>query len=1344
MPLENISLQSFRNMVQNAQVLDGDITLIANGKENQGVDLVKVNFGGKLRRIFSGTAGQKANDAASNIAVKERFFEVLKGTVAANGVDGEKFLAEAKKILGLEGERADKPLSRMTVKLLLDEADGKTPSFTAKHLNSFLDRVTQAAQPMLVEMGVSRNLLEERISFLRNEVGSLINNKAGADYLEKLFHQELTPEWVAKSILEDIARENKAGAVAEVEIDQSKYQFEVPKQVKAKKTTLVSNLREMFNSEGEAPIGQKKDIDDFDLKVSAKKTQSVNIERDQITLLRESILGKKDDSQEVKAAVDFATTFINGKIGEETFKAITAGKTLMPSFMLDIAEGLKNKTITKDTLSEFIAQNDNSFVNSSEVRSIMNDPKVKEAMNKVSIPEPQRSTSQKVRDFFADLAFSEDTWIHDGALSNADKLRSVLSKHADIIAQLNQQAAGTYGGKDAIIIGTFPLEPEMKIALKELLKGLEGIGTTAEDVRAALKDLSDEQLNGFNDRIIAAGDIACNRQQEEIAALFEKFSSGGDKVGASGYSLDAPKDVLDKYLAGKKGITGGKYGQFLSATVKMYFKSMPMIDKKAIFASSIRYAATPDQKLAAFFKGAGPIFQKMLQGLPADFGDKHFRASIADMKSRLSPIPQALVKYQLAKIIADSNGKIADIKVNKSLGAATVGQAFLCTITDDKGNSRECVVKLLRPDAKMRALREKDIFFTAASKTLGMREMFKSQFEGIMSELDLTKEAENIKMGDVYNKTGAKMGVDVGAMKLDQIAKPTTISLVAECAEGTTVDRFVEDVRKEVQDAIGKLVYLDVNGNISENEHHHIKYKPFNMQTGLIFTEVQKAIDLAYKKVHQAQAGLVNTSKVWTQEAFFGSGVIHGDMHSGNIMVKDGKVTIIDFGNATKIPSTSYVVGFTATTTMREPGDAVRIVKKMMPSNHPQVALLESAIDKYEAIRSGKKVAADFPSNPFDSMMEKLHEALVFDPDPNGETGDKDIGRRLTAALKIMQNEGVEIPAYLLTFMQSQDRLEATVNALNDLMIYIEKSYSTLVRLGPTNKIHSGSTLDIKLQVAKAIYDVNGSEQATIEDVFSTMEQGVYRLFGSDDEHLIGLESGIYQSFGAGESDKEVMEIANGSKLLSAQKFKELFNTKEEDKSFPTTHFLNDIAPLLHHNAKLREELNTTIIRKIDEFVANKDDEGFTKAVLSFAKKMKAAQTENWEFLNNYFQENAEKFGLTRVEKMGDKTVNLYNPKKLNQFGIPEGVCYKIDYNKFAKALIEARKNGVFGPKPEVVLPDFKEPEDFLYSLSEVVMANKADTLTSILYSLGFGSFKYSTWAYNGKPREPNLTIKMR
>ena len=70
--------------------------------------------------------------------------------------------------------------------------------------------------------------------------------------------------------------------------------------------------------------------------------------------------------------------------------------------------------------------------------------------------------------------------------------------------------------------------------------------------------------------------------------------------------------------------------------------------------------------------------QKMLQGLKT--GDEEFDGAIEDMKSNLAPINEEMIKAYLCDAVKKSNGQIKRITVEKSLGAASVGQAFLFEI----------------------------------------------------------------------------------------------------------------------------------------------------------------------------------------------------------------------------------------------------------------------------------------------------------------------------------------------------------------------------------------------------------------------------------------------------------------------------------------------------------------------------------------------------------------------------------------------------------------------------------------------------------------------------------------
>ena len=91
-----------------------------------------------------------------------------------------------------------------------------------------------------------------------------------------------------------------------------------------------------------------------------------------------------------------------------------------------------------------------------------------------------------------------------------------------------------------------------------------------------------------------------------------------------------------------------------------------------------------------------------------------------------------------------------------------------------------------------------------------------------------------------------------------------------EKAEGTTVKKFLDETRERLA-----------------NTKVHIQ---------------QGDLQAMKEKLQKTHSALVSTSYMWANEGLFGSGFYHGDLHAGNLMVDgDGKITMIDFGNATQL-----------------------------------------------------------------------------------------------------------------------------------------------------------------------------------------------------------------------------------------------------------------------------------------------------------------------------------------------------------------------------------------------------------------------------------------------------------
>jgi predicted unusual protein kinase regulating ubiquinone biosynthesis (AarF/ABC1/UbiB family) len=226
------------------------------------------------------------------------------------------------------------------------------------------------------------------------------------------------------------------------------------------------------------------------------------------------------------------------------------------------------------------------------------------------------------------------------------------------------------------------------------------------------------------------------------------------------------------------------------------------------------------------------------------------------MKSNLAPINEEMIKAYLYDAVKNSNGQIKNIAVKKSLGAASVGQALLCEIEDKDDNKKECVVKLLRPDVYNRAMREKEIFEQAAREVPGMEITFDGQLKSIMDELDLTKEAENVEDGKVYNNTFN----DVKSMNIIRPPEPTKNVLILGKAPGQTIDSYIN------KDKEGS-VYKNIEGIIDE-----IKNRENKVVTQDEVVRIKDALD----ELLRAQRALINLSTLWVIKGIYGNGFYPG------------------------------------------------------------------------------------------------------------------------------------------------------------------------------------------------------------------------------------------------------------------------------------------------------------------------------------------------------------------------------------------------------------------------------------------------------------------------------------
>ncbi len=494
--------------------------------------------------------------------------------------------------------------------------------------------------------------------------------------------------------------------------------------------------------------------------------------------------------------------------------------------------------------------------------------------------------------------------------------------------------------------------------------------------------------------------------------------------------------------------------------------------------------------VGGFLKGAGPLLQKLLQGIPMnDSAPQFLQDALKDVKSRLLPIPQEIVDAQLLDMVQSSKGEVTKITITRMLGAASVGQAFMCKIYGPSipEDGREVVVKILRPDVQNRMAREKEILLRCAEMTnAGMRETYLGQLKRIEEELDLKIEARNVKLGAIYDKTGNEDGSpdNVEAMKLCPLIEPTAGYMVIEKSEGDTVDHYLEDIDEQtVKDLKPFLQEVESkNENKEEKDKKKQKKKPEYVKDDGIYklninennrgdvTKAIQKIDAMITESVARQEHLIRLSEKWVTEGLFGEGFYHGDLHAGNIMVSRYGATFIDFGNATKLSEE----------------DKVQITRMMVGATIGDVKLFRNGF--HELMEKTPDSEATFKKElkRFDAKIKEVFSL----------GSPEHAGLRIGAVLLKAQELGLALPSSIQNFSNCQIRLENTVTNMNKHIEDLKKLKNKLLEASTRSTV----TVDPASMTAMAFRE----DKKHAEGIRETSKRTIIdRFMGSDKEEFI-------------------------------------------------------------------------------------------------------------------------------------------------------------------------------------------------------------------------------------------------
>ena len=729
-----------------------------------------------------------------------------------------------------------------------------------------------------------------------------------------------------------------------------------------------------------------------------------------------------------------------------------------------------------------------------------NPPAVPSFMKKPAGILPLPELQEKVRNLFADLMMDGDIISYDEAVRGGkgeQRVLDLLKKNIDVFVEVILDPQGTLGGLPEQIRATLlekfeeltdalPSKPEnaaekfaMRAIYKNVLTMVLDVAALPEAQRAdAIKDKIDNAkgtlLLAFNsgkldkevlkDSILEMlpkitgldsmmDDLVTTAMTQIQDLVNERFGAAapeeGEVEGAEPRN-EPPiwQQSFDNLVGGALSDTSCGYGKFMHEVLSNYFSGATPQEGRQMLASLFRNTnanSTTGQVVGALFKGTGPLLQKMLQALPVDAFGEDMQDALRDMKSNLQPIPDAIVQAHMLDIVNRSNGEIKSIEVVRSLGAASVGQAFLCKlITDEHPAGEECVVKLLRPNVKTIIANERQRFIDAAKKTPGMEKTFEGQYARILEELDFTKEKTNINFArNVYEQPvlvytdglwGKERPVTMStlhSMEVHPSVPPTMDSLILKKAPGETYDRYMVNARAKAREIIGEV-----------NEEGKAYYKdPATLRA------TQGRLIHLYNDTKRRYDFLLQLAEKWVHGALYGNGFYHGDLHAGNIMTDGRGLTVIDFGNATHLTET----------------ERTHVMRMMAAAMYGRENYFEESL---KALISAEGRAEYNRQNADGKLTKDLHEILNKGTSHNA-------GERIFAVLTRLQRAGIELPAAIYNFAQCQMRLGGAIAEMKKLLDELKEARGRL-EIEPFGDLPQFDNLSVqeldRLQVSENVH----------------------------------------------------------------------------------------------------------------------------------------------------------------------------------------------------------------------------------------------------------------------------------
>ena len=690
-------------------------------------------------------------------------------------------------------------------------------------------------------------------------------------------------------------------------------------------------------------------------------------------------------------------------------------------------------------------------------------------------PRPRDATPADLRNLTADLFDAAEAILGKAPKASAEDLRKIMLGNIDAFCRFldNSRAVGDAVPpqlRELVVAAMDDVRATMRAAIAAAL------GKEIRDVRPVEIKRYLQQMDLSKDAAAAAamGKVAAAfaKLAEQSAAPLQsyvnevcrldpkaKIASEYDRMKPDDITASLSKKTLDDILDDPvKDSTRPGMLAFQKKVLSTYFTTVSHARKAGVLSSALRNApeaadagttAGRTKFLSAIFLGAGPLMQKTLQGIDRRVMGPHGGA-IDVLKSSIPPIPDS---YVLAKLdeIAKQNPDKYTMRVNVggkpfvTLGAATVGQAVLCSFMNDQGGIDEVIVKILRPGVKERFDEDVKIFDAVAKGIPSVDKVWQARVRTIADEFDFRVEAKNIQDGQVYEvrdnryvmvqdkksgkmvpkvdaKTGKRVHVPgaehtwtVSAMKVPEGVKQSADVLVGEVAPGQPFDKVLARQTQEIHNLFAGVFETDADGRIVRKDGKPVVRKDMSAAG---FLAIHNKIEKAVRDISESGIYFKQVVWKWVDEALFKSGTMHNDVHTGNLMLdtEGQRATFIDFGNLVKLAPEERVLllKMVATVAAKHTTFFVDTFGELLGKGTPEYKAYAAQRDKIEA-----------------AVRQVIHKGLA----------EADTGYRFQAILCELQKLGVDIPPKVAAFAEGLTRLQNCHEEIAELLQEAQSLY---------------------------------------------------------------------------------------------------------------------------------------------------------------------------------------------------------------------------------------------------------------------------------------------------------------